>query len=142
MRILLFLLFSAACAVISEAAVTYSYDAAGRLATVDYGNGATIAYTYDPAGNVLSKTVTAAPGAASRKAPAVKKEDKNKAPEELAAETFRATFDRGGPSNLPAYPRPQPYADLSAVVQGHRHRAGCPLSGYSLYPHLRRDLPS
>jgi|ERR1051326_6655739 uncharacterized protein (TIGR03437 family) len=37
------------------AAVTYTYDPAGRLALVDYGNGATIAYTYDKAGNLLSR---------------------------------------------------------------------------------------
>ncbi len=49
------------------AAVNYTYDAAGRLALVDYGNGTTIAYTYDNAGNLLTKTVTApaAPSSAS-----------------------------------------------------------------------------
>ena len=31
------------------AAVTYMYDDAGRLVLVDYGNGSTIAYTYDKA---------------------------------------------------------------------------------------------
>lgn len=39
-------------------AITYSYDAAGRLIKVDYGNGTTITYTYDPAGNLLSRVVT------------------------------------------------------------------------------------
>ncbi len=41
------------------AAVNYTYDAAGRLTGVDYGNGTTIAYTYDNNGNLLSRTVTA-----------------------------------------------------------------------------------
>ena len=40
------------------AAVSYTYDAAGRLIKVDYGNGSTITYTYDKAGNMLSRTLT------------------------------------------------------------------------------------
>jgi YD repeat-containing protein len=40
-------------------AVTYSYDAAGRLSKVDYGNGTVITYSYDKAGNLLSRTVGA-----------------------------------------------------------------------------------
>ena len=44
----------------SAATVSYSYDAAGRLAKVDYGAGRSITYTYDPAGNLLSRTATAA----------------------------------------------------------------------------------
>ena len=32
---------------------TYSYDAAGRLTAVDYGNGASINYSYDNNGNLL-----------------------------------------------------------------------------------------
>jgi len=39
------------------ATVRYSYDAAGRLVNADYGD-ASIAYMYDPAGNVLATTVT------------------------------------------------------------------------------------
>ena len=77
MKMLLFLLFLPG-AFVSQAAVTYTYDAAGRLTAVDYGNGAKITYTYDPAGNVLSKTVTSATSAAPPKAPPEKKE--NKAP--------------------------------------------------------------
>jgi uncharacterized protein (TIGR03437 family) len=42
--------------------ITYTYDAAERLARVDYANGASIAYTYDKAGNLLSRLVTG-PGA-------------------------------------------------------------------------------
>ena len=36
--------------------VTYSYDAAGRLAAADYGTGAIVAYSYDANGNLLSRT--------------------------------------------------------------------------------------
>jgi uncharacterized protein (TIGR03437 family) len=38
-------------------AATYTYDAAGRLASVTYPNGSTISYTYDQAGNILTKSV-------------------------------------------------------------------------------------
>jgi len=37
--------------------VSYSYDAVGRLARVDFPNGKSIVYTYDPAGNMLSRVV-------------------------------------------------------------------------------------
>jgi uncharacterized protein (TIGR03437 family) len=37
-------------------AATYSYDAAGRLASITYANGSTISYTYDKSGNVLSRS--------------------------------------------------------------------------------------
>ena len=47
------------------AAVNYTYDDAGRLATVDYGDGRTIVYTYDAAGNLLSRTTTSANGSSS-----------------------------------------------------------------------------
>ena len=50
---------------IAAAAVNYTYDDAGRLATVDYGDGRTIAYTYDAAGNLLSRTMTPANNASS-----------------------------------------------------------------------------
>lgn len=40
--------------------VNYSYDPAGRLAKIDYGSGGSITYTYDNAGNLLSRTVVAA----------------------------------------------------------------------------------
>src|ERR1700743_2921763 len=39
------------------AGVIYSYDAAGRLAKADYGAAGVITYTYDKAGNLLSRTV-------------------------------------------------------------------------------------
>jgi uncharacterized protein (TIGR03437 family) len=39
--------------------VNYTYDAAGRLVQVDFGNGKAIVYSYDPAGNILNRTVLA-----------------------------------------------------------------------------------
>ena len=39
--------------------VTYSYDAVGRLIGADYGNGRSLAYLYDPAGNLLRKSIVA-----------------------------------------------------------------------------------
>ena len=47
------------------AAVNYSYDAAGRLAKVDYGAAGSITYTYDNSGNVLSRTVESGSAGAS-----------------------------------------------------------------------------
>lgn len=47
-----------------SAAVNYTYDAAGRLAKVDYGNGVSITYTYDKAGNLLSRVVGSGAGPA------------------------------------------------------------------------------
>ena len=44
---------------IIAAAVNYTYDAAGRLAGIDYGAAGSISYTYDNAGNVTSRTVQA-----------------------------------------------------------------------------------
>lgn len=43
-------------------AVTYGYDAIGRLVTITYSNGSSISYTYDKAGNVLSRSVQGASG--------------------------------------------------------------------------------
>ena len=54
----------------------YSYDAAGRLTKVDYGGGKTLTYTYDNAGNLLSRTSTSASVTPSNTA----------APEQKAAE--------------------------------------------------------
>jgi len=39
-----------------SAAATYTYDSLSRLISVDYGNGTTIDYTYDAAGNRLALT--------------------------------------------------------------------------------------
>jgi YD repeat-containing protein len=47
------------------AAVNYSYDAAGRLAKIDYGAAGSITYTYDNAGNVTSRTVLSSGAGAS-----------------------------------------------------------------------------
>ena len=64
----------------SYAAVNYTYDPAGRLVTVDYGNGATITYTYDNAGNVVSKTVTPATSKDAPKPASSKKPEKKDPP--------------------------------------------------------------
>jgi YD repeat-containing protein len=62
--------------------VTYTYDDAGRLTAVDYGNGKSITYTYDQAGNLLKRLVTSAPPAnqdtakqAGAKTPPARRED-------------------------------------------------------------------
>ena len=36
--------------------VNYTYDAAGRLTSINYGNGSVVTYTYDQAGNLVSRT--------------------------------------------------------------------------------------
>lgn len=48
------------CVVVSLTAATtiqYSYDTAGRLTQVDYGGGKRIEYVYDPAGNLLRRSI-------------------------------------------------------------------------------------
>ena len=51
------------CFSVSNAAVvSYSYDDAGRLTAVDYGEGKNIRYSYDPGGNLLERVITASPG--------------------------------------------------------------------------------
>ena len=52
---------------LSAATASYSYDAAGRLAKVDYGVNGSITYTYDNAGNLLSRTVVSAAQSAEAK---------------------------------------------------------------------------
>lgn len=54
---------AALCINMSAAAgiVNYTYDAAGRLTKADFGEGKSIAYAYDPAGNLLKKE-TRVPG--------------------------------------------------------------------------------
>ena len=44
---------------VSAGTVGYEYDALHRLTRVTYANGSVIQYTYDPAGNRLTRTVTA-----------------------------------------------------------------------------------
>jgi uncharacterized protein (TIGR03437 family) len=51
------LLFLAAAGVAGN--VNYTYDVTGRLVQVDFGNGKAIVYSYDPAGNILNRTVLA-----------------------------------------------------------------------------------
>ena len=41
--------------------INYTYDGAGRLVQVDYGNGKRITYTYDKAGNLLRREVVGGP---------------------------------------------------------------------------------
>ena len=61
----LFVLFSVATAARADV-VNYAYDDAGRLARVDYPSGASIMYTYDNAGNLLSRTVSKPSGNQAR----------------------------------------------------------------------------
>jgi len=61
---------------LAAAAVTYTYDDASRLTKVDYGNGRTITYVYDKAGNLLSRTTTSADTATQADPPAPKASEK------------------------------------------------------------------
>jgi YD repeat-containing protein len=47
-------------ATLAGASTTYTYDAAGRLTSVNYGNGTVLSYTYDKAGNLLQRSITSA----------------------------------------------------------------------------------
>jgi YD repeat-containing protein len=75
-KLLVGLLLASACP--AQSHVSYSYDAAGRLAQVDYGNGQTITYTYDKAGNLMNVQQTAASSqsSADRKKSGSKSPDK------------------------------------------------------------------
>ena len=53
-------LFLLLTAITVAGVVNYTYDAAGRLVKVDYGNGGSIVYTYDSAGNLTSRTTVSA----------------------------------------------------------------------------------
>jgi YD repeat-containing protein len=46
-------------AAVSATTIAYTYDNLNRLTEVDYGNGTTVQYTYDAAGNRLALTVNA-----------------------------------------------------------------------------------
>ena len=55
------LLFGAASAALSQLpaeVVRYSYDNAGRLIRVQYGDARIITYQYDPSGNLLRRTLS------------------------------------------------------------------------------------
>src|SRR5436190_1830331 len=67
---ILLLMVALTCAGQSQR-VIHTYDDAGRLTSVDYGNGTSITYTYDKAGNLLSRVVT---GNANSSAAAKRKE--------------------------------------------------------------------
>jgi len=49
--------------------VAYTYDDAGRLVGVDYGNGNVVTYTYDSSGNLLRRLVTSASQTAQQRPP-------------------------------------------------------------------------
>ena len=51
----------------SAGPITYTYDAAGRLVLVDYGNGTNLYKIYDPAGNLVERS---APGPVMHRTPA------------------------------------------------------------------------
>ncbi|MBI1786865.1 MAG: RHS repeat protein [Acidobacteria bacterium] len=75
--------FALAAAFALAGTVNYTYDDAGRLTKVDYGDGKTITYTYDAAGNLLKREVTTGAAAAPAKKaepakskPAVKPKDR------------------------------------------------------------------
>jgi len=56
----------------ARAAETFTYDPVGRLAAITYENGATLAYTYDDNGNVLSIVTSLEPtGVEAETAPLV-----------------------------------------------------------------------
>ena len=57
----LFLFLILTMAPVFAGTITYTYDDAGRLTKVDYGDGKTIEYTYDNAGNLLQRVVTETP---------------------------------------------------------------------------------
>ena len=63
MKLLLTLLFLSATLLATS--IRYSYDAAGRLTKVDYGDGRSISYTYDAVSNILKRERAGAPSAAA-----------------------------------------------------------------------------
>ena len=73
-----------ACSGLLADVTSYAYDDAGRLAQVTYPNGTTINYTYDAAGNVLSRQVSSSAGSSSlkEKRPATRKNVRKEAKRE------------------------------------------------------------
>jgi YD repeat-containing protein len=43
--------------------ITHTYDASNRLIRTEYGNGSAIEYSYDAAGNIISKQLSLTPAA-------------------------------------------------------------------------------
>jgi YD repeat-containing protein len=60
--------------------VNYTYDNAGRLTRADYDSGTSIVYVYDPAGNLLSRSVTAAPAGSTANRAASSNDKRKKQP--------------------------------------------------------------
>lgn len=67
MRLFALALGAGLCAFAGTA--TYIYDDAHRLVRVDYGDGASISYAYDKAGNLVSRTIAGAAPAAAASTP-------------------------------------------------------------------------
>ena len=53
----------------ADTQAVYSYDQAGRLVEVDYGQGKKVVYQYDKAGNLLKRRVTGSPSPESPPSP-------------------------------------------------------------------------
>jgi YD repeat-containing protein len=70
-----------ACSGLLADITSYAYDDAGRLTQVTYPNGTTINYTYDAAGNLLSRQVSSSAGSstAKEKRPATRKNARKEA---------------------------------------------------------------
>lgn len=84
MRRLILLLVLLAPAVFCQN-IAYTYDASGRLVLADYGNGNQIQYTYDNAGNLLTRTVVTASATGDAKAPKRKGERPKPSPEKASS---------------------------------------------------------
>ncbi|KRA61693.1 hypothetical protein ASD79_06145 [Caulobacter sp. Root655] len=50
----------------AQSTTQYTYDALGRVTKADYGNGKTVSYAYDSAGNRTSTSTTGFPAAPVR----------------------------------------------------------------------------
>ena len=100
--------------------VQYTYDAVGRLTNVAYANGTSIAYTYDKAGNLLSRVVTAANAGPQISAGGVVNGASFQAP--LArgslATIFGANLAGGTPASASTLPLPTQLGGVQVSVGG------------------------
>jgi len=77
------------------AAATYSYDGAGRLIKIDYGASGSVVFTYDKAGNLLTRTAVQPPATVPAPVSVLP------AAGSASAQAFTFTFsDAGGWQNL------------------------------------------